>query len=255
MSGLRQLLKVHGSAFLVAKELNINIDKGEELIETSCRSGVEVLPYSSELYPKKLLDTPDFPLLLYVKGDIGGLNRPFIAVIGTRQPSAYGLKMADKFAQELTDSGYTIISGLALGIDTAAHKAALYKGRTVAVLGSGIDHIYPKENLPLSQIIENKGALVSEYPPFYKPDRSFFPQRNRIIAGMSQGMLLVEAPLQSGSMIAMDKAYKYNRRCFAIPGPVDNESFKGNHTLIKQNKAKLVESTQDIISAFEDLYL
>lgn len=215
--------------------------------------GVEIISYTSPNYPKDLLTIDDYPLLLYTLGELKFDDRMSIAVIGTRQASIYGLEMAGQISANLAEKGFTIISGLARGIDTAAHLAALGKGRTIAVIGSGIGNIYPSENSKLVEAIVNKGAgaVISEFPMKAAPERQNFPRRNRIVSGMSLGTLLIEAPIKSGAMITMEKAFLQKKKLFAIPGRLDNENFKGNHLLIKKNMAKLIESADDICADFE----
>jgi DNA processing protein len=224
-----------------------NLDLAEEL-------GVEIIAYTDPQYPKKLLDLSDFPILLYIKGKFLPVDQQSIAVVGTRQASIYGREMAEQISQDLAAAGFTVVSGLARGIDTAAHAGALKRGRTIAVIGSGLADIYPKENEALAQAVSNQGVLVSEFPMKTPPDRQNFPQRNRIVSCMTMGSLLVEAPVKSGAMITMDKAYSYKRKLFALPGRADNESFRGNHALIKRGQAMLVENANDIISSFESLF-
>jgi len=179
-----------------------------------------------------------------------------IAVIGTRQATLYGLEMAKKIAEDLAAVGFTVISGLARGIDTAAHAGALHarKGRTIAVIGSGLTNVYPRENIELSEAVANQGALISEFPMETPPDRQNFPQRNRIVSGMTMATVLIEAPLQSGAMITVEKALMQKRQVFALPGRADHENFRGNHQLLKQGKAHLVENADDIINSFNDLF-
>jgi len=214
---------------------------------------VEIIPFTDKRYPKRLLEIPDHPIILYMKGVLVQKDEQSLAVIGTRFASKYGLECAYKQSAELAAAGFTIVSGLAKGIDTAAHQGALTKGRTIAVLGSGIADIYPRENEKLAAQIAEKGVVISEFPVNAPPERSNFPQRNRIVAAMTKGSWLVEAPLDSGAMITMRKAQEYNRPLFALPGRVDMESFMGNHMLVKTGAAKLVEDSNDIISFFGDL--
>lgn len=218
------------------------------------KSGVKLIAYSSHEYPKRLLELPDFPILLYVKGDLEASDQDGIAIVGTRQASIYGLEMAEMIAKELASSGFAIVSGLARGIDTAAHRGALQKGRTLAIIGSGLSDIYPHENLALSEMIAKQGALISEFPMATPPDRQNFPQRNRIVSGLTLGTLLIEAPLRSGAMLTMERAREQKRKLFALPGRADLENFKGNHHLIKQGLAQLIESAQDIVNNFGDLF-
>lgn len=240
-----------GPKVLSAWEKRKQFDPLHEL-ELAEKHQASIIPYTAPSYPKKLLEIPDHPILLYVKGSISPTDQRAIAVIGTRSCSLYGNEMAQKFSHELTQYGFTIVSGLARGIDTAAHKGALIQGRTIAVIGSGLADIYPRENWELSQEICKKGALISEFPMLTPPDRQNFPQRNRIVSGMSLGAFLIEAPLKSGAMLTMERARAQERQLFALPGRVD-ENFKGNHYLIKTECAKLVENASDIANCFDSL--
>lgn len=223
-------------------------------LELAERYDAEIIPYTSPHYPKRLLEVPDHPVLLYVKGTMIPADQRSIAVVGTRQASIYGREMAEKMSYDLAAAGFTVISGLARGIDTAAHQGALRSGRTLAVIGSGLADIYPRENVQLAEAIADKGALISEFPMATPPDRQNFPQRNRIVSGMTLGTLLIEAPQRSGAMITMDRAAQYKRKLFALPGRADIEDFRGNHHLIKDGQAQLVENAQDLINSFENLF-
>lgn len=216
--------------------------------------GAKIIPYTSPEYPQRLLEIPDYPILLYVKGNPAILNSRSIAIVGTRQSSIYGNEMAEKISQELASWGFVVVSGLARGIDTAAHRGALRGGKTIAVIGSGLADIYPQENKPLAQAIAENGALVSEFPMNTPPDRQNFPQRNRIVSGMTLGTVLVEAPKKSGAMITMERAATQKRRLFALPGRADQENFRGNHFLIKTGQAQLIESAEEIAKSFDDLF-
>ncbi len=222
-----------------------------ELIE---HHKVNLVPYTSAVYPKRLLEIPDAPLLLYVKGTWQQRDEYSLAVVGTRTASIYGREMAEQFGEGLAAAGITVVSGLARGVDTAAHEGALRSGRTAAVIGSGLACIYPRENRKLADSIAEKGALISEYPLLTPPDKQNFPQRNRIVSGITLGTLLIEAPLKSGAMITMEKALQHRRRLFALPGRVDTDSHQGNHRLIKSGQAVLVENAQDILDCFGDLF-
>lgn len=215
------------------------------------KNAVQIITFTDPRYPKRLLETNDFPILLYIKGEIKPQDQRSVAIIGTRQSSKYGNEMAEKIAFDLTDMGFTIVSGLARGIDTAAHQGALKKGRTLAVIGSGLNDIYPPENQSLSEKINEKGATLSEFPMNTPPDRKNFPQRNRIVSGMTIATLLIEAPLESGSMLTMEKGFSQGRRLFALPGRVNEENFHGNHFLIKKGKAQLVESAREIAESLD----
>lgn len=262
-SKIRQLLTHFGSALdatnaskeEVTEQLGfqsrITQNWGEWRLDNPCLKGeyqgIRLIPYTSEEYPKPLLAIQDFPLLIYVKGDIYPTDTQYVGIIGTRQATIYGCEMAKQFAEKIARANTTVISGLARGIDTAAHIGALKSGRTLAVIGSGLAHIYPKENSALAEAITQNGALLSEYPPHTPPDRSHFPRRNRIVSGLSRAMLLIEAPLKSGAMITMNFAKEQKKRCYALPGRVDHPNFEGNHHLIKTHQAQLVDTASDIL--------
>jgi DNA processing protein len=193
------------------------------------------------------LQTADPPLLLYVQGDVTMLSRPALAIVGSRNPTPQGRDNARNFAKALGELGYVIVSGLARGIDGAAHQGALEASSgTVAVVGTGLDQVYPPSHQELAQRIAHNGALVSEFAPGTPGLPEHFPLRNRIIAGLTQGTLVVEAALQSGSLITARLALEGGREVFAIPGSIHSPQSKGCHRLIKQG-AKLVESAADIV--------
>lgn len=217
-------------------------------LEQVHREKVGLVNYFDKNYPVALKVLADPPLLLYVKGEIEEKDRCAVAIVGTRQSSFYGLEMAEKFGSELAECSFCVISGFARGVDTGAHRGALKKGRTIALLGAGLSHIYPAENRALAEELPHRGALVSEYPMDYSPKKHFFPKRNRLVSALSQAVLLIEAPLKSGAMITMEMAASQNKICFAMPGPIDRENFRGNHSLIKSGKAQLVENVQDMLS-------
>lgn len=229
----------------------IESDRWKKNLELVDKAGATIIPFTSPDYPKRLLEISDFPIILYVKGKIEERDNKSIAIVGTRNASIYGREMAEKIAYELTLLGYTIVSGLARGIDTAAHCAAIKSGRSLAVIGSGLCDVYPRENFHLGERIAQHGALISEFPMAAPPDRQNFPQRNRIVSGLTLGTLLIEAPKKSGAMITMEKAFSQGRRLFVIPGRADNESFKGNLALIKEGKAQLIENAGEIAAMFE----
>lgn len=206
-----------------------------------------IIIYTDKNYPPLLQQISAPPALLFVEGNIELLHGLQLAVVGSRNPSPSGADNARQFASYLAAGGLTIVSGLALGIDTAAHSGALAaNGKTIAVLGSGLDQVYPHSNLTLAEKIIANGALVSEYPPDTAPQAKYFPQRNRIICGLSLGVLVVEATLRSGSLITARLAAEQGREVFAIPGSIHNPLARGCHYLIRQG-AKLVETAQDIV--------
>lgn len=218
------------------------------------RNKVALVDYLAPEYPRLLLTIPDPPILLYVLGNVSALNKSGIAIIGTRFATSYGLEMASRFSEAIARTNLTVISGLARGIDTAAHKGALQNGKTIAVIGSGLGNIYPPENRCLVKQIEENGAVVSEFPMATPPDKQTFPQRNRIVSGMSRAVLLIEAPDKSGAMITMDLAEQQRKACWAIPGRLDFPSFEGNHKLIRQGKACLASQPEDLLEALGDLF-
>ncbi|HIE09258.1 MAG TPA: DNA-protecting protein DprA, partial [Armatimonadetes bacterium] len=199
-----------------------------------------------ERYPRLLLEIPDPPLCLFVKGDLRP-DEPCVAVVGTRRASNYGRLMAERIARELASQGVCVVSGLARGIDASAHRGALEAGgRTIAVLGTGLDVAYPPENRDLQEEIARKGALLTELPLGTMPHPWNFPLRNRIISGLSYGVVVVEAPEDSGALITAATAAEQGREVFAVPGEVMSGKSKGCHRLIKEG-AKLVEDASDIV--------
>lgn len=223
------------------------VEKEIGLIE---RHGIEAAVFDGPGYPPILKEIYDPPCLLYMKGRPYDYSRPAVAVVGTRRPSHYGLKMAETISTELAAAGVVIVSGMARGCDTAAHKGALAsKGTTAAVLGTGIDIAYPRENRPVYDEIGEKGLLISEYPVSTPPVPQNFPRRNRIISGLSRGVLVVEAPLRSGSLMTARLALGYNREVLAVPGQATSPKSAGANRLIKDG-AVLVECAKDVLDAF-----
>lgn len=209
--------------------------------------GNHILTLADAAYPQALLTAADPPVLLYAKGDIGLLNRPAFAIVGSRNATKQGEANAEAFAQALAGAGLTIVSGLAAGIDAAAHRGALKEtAATIAVVGTGCDRIYPARNEGLAREIAAKGVIVSEFPVGTPPLAANFPRRNRIIAGLARGCLVVEAAQQSGSLITARLSAEAGREVFAIPGSIHSPQSRGCHALIKQG-AKLVESAQDVL--------
>jgi len=216
--------------------------------------GITSLTIEDEAYPPSLREIHDPPFLLYVKGEILERDRHAVAVVGSRRCTHYGRESARRLSFQLAHSGLTIISGLARGIDTAAHEAALAaEGRTIAVLGSGIGKLYPPENAALAEKIAESGAVISEFPVLYLPDRQSFPLRNRIVSGMSEGILVAEAPSRSGALITANQAMEQGRNVYAVPGPIDRPTSVGCHRLI-QDGAKLVTDGHDILEDLEVLF-
>ncbi|MGB1159152.1 MAG: DNA-processing protein DprA [Porticoccaceae bacterium] len=209
----------------------------------------QVIPITGEDYPPQLQQIAKPPPLLYLRGSLESLHLPQLAVVGSRRMTKGGENHARSWATYLAANGFTITSGLALGIDGAAHRGALESpnGKTIAVMATGIDRRYPARHVQLAeQIVQRGGALVTEFPPGTQPRPSHFPQRNRIISGLSLGVLVVEAAVKSGSLITAKYALEQNREVFAIPGSINNPQSKGCHQLIKQG-ATLVESVDEIV--------
>ncbi len=214
---------------------------------------VSILTVLDKDYPPLLRQTENPAAVLYVRGEAHVDTTRTLAIVGTRRSSRYGRTMASKLAQDLARLGLTVVSGLAIGIDTAAHKGTLENGRTIAVLGSGLAHIYPASNARLaSEICEKGGSLMSEYPLTTPPSKWTFPQRNRIISGISRGIIVVEAPQRSGALITARLAMEQGREVFAIPGNVTSTASAGTNALIKDG-AKLVTCVDDVVSEFPDL--
>ncbi|MDH3359276.1 MAG: DNA-processing protein DprA [Desulfobulbaceae bacterium] len=223
------------------------IKSAEETLARVKNNNQTIICWDDPEYPDQLRTIHDPPALLYLKGSVEVLNSDGIAVVGARAASTYGLQMARRFSEDIARRGLTIISGLALGIDSNAHTGALSaSGTTVAVLGCGLDIVYPPRNIKLFKEIADKGALVSEYPPGTPPDGFRFPARNRIISGLAFGVLVVEAAKRSGSLITAQLALEQGREVFAVPGRIDSGKSEGTHRLLQEG-AKLVHSVDDIL--------
>jgi DNA processing protein len=224
-----------------------SLELAQQESEKAAETGAKIISLSDPEYPSRLKEIYDPPVILFVKGCVGVLVQPGIAMVGTRHPTPYGSGMAERLSTDLAGRGLVIISGMARGIDTASHRGAIaVKGKTVAVLGTGIDVMYPKENTRLAeQIIALGGALISEFPVGTHPAPQNFPIRNRIISGMSVGVLVVEAAEYSGTRITSRCALEQNRDVYAVPGNVTNKGSWGPNTLIKQG-AKLVATWEDV---------
>lgn len=249
-----ELRQVPGIGSEMAQQIHTWEDR-IDLAEEHCRindHGISLLTIEDPAYPEALKAIHDPPFLLYAKGELLPRDASAVAVVGSRRMTHYGQEQARKLSFQLARAGFTIVSGLARGIDTAAHEAALAAGgRTIAVLGSGIGKLYPPENQALADRIAESGAVLSEFPVLYIPDKQSFPLRNRIVAGLSRGLLVVEAPARSGSLITANQALEQGRAVFAVPGPINRPNSEGCHRLIQQG-AKLVCTADDVI---EDLDL
>jgi DNA processing protein len=216
--------------------------------------GCHVLTQGDAEYPASLREIYDPPIVLYVKGALTAADRTGVALVGSRQTTSYGTEVARKLGYQLAYAGVTVVSGGARGIDTAAHQGALTaRGRTVAVLGTGINRVFPPENAELFERVAAHGAVITQFP-FNRPaDKQSFPIRNRIVAGMTLGTVVIEANLTSGALITANFATDYGRQVFAVPGRIDSPRSKGCHELIKKG-AKLCEGVEDILGEFEYLF-
>lgn len=255
-AGKPQLLQVRGIGEDTAEAIarwESTIDLAGELNRIT-EFGCRILIQTDEEYPELLRQIYDPPVVLYVKGQLTASDKNAVAMVGSRQTTHYGIEVARKLAYQLGYVGVTVVSGGARGIDTAVHQGALNaKGRTVAVLGTGINLVFPPENNELFERIAANGAVLTQFP-FNRPaDKQSFPIRNRIVAGMTLGTVVVEANLSSGALITANFATEYGRQIFAVPGRIDSPRSKGCHELIKQG-AKLCEGAEDILSEFEYLF-
>ena len=215
------------------------------------RAGVRIITLFDDAYPEVLRQLPDPPLCLYVRGRLPAFPERAVAVVGSRRMSAYGERMTKSIASDAAAAGFTVVSGLAYGIDTAAHRAVVEAGGvTVAVLGGGLANVHPRENIPLARdIISCGGAVISEFPLNFPVSRTSFPRRNRIVAGLCRGTIVVEAGIDSGALITARLALDFSRDVFAVPGRADNPQSHGCHRLIREG-ATLIESFDDVLSDF-----
>ncbi len=235
---------------IVSARRQVDVDKELSLV---AKAGVDLLCWDSPSYPVGLKNIYDPPPILYVDGELQPEDATAIAIVGTRRPSRYGLEQAERFAAALARAGFTIVSGLARGIDSAAHHGALKAGgRTIAVQGCGLGRVFPPENADLYRAITVQGAVISEFPMLAEPLSENFPRRNRIISGLSLGVLIIEGPLRSGAMITARTAAEQGREVFALPGRVDNLAAGGTNQLIRDG-ACLIRSLEDILDELGDL--
>jgi len=246
---LKALLEIEGLGEKVAREIQKGpvekrVEKELHLLE---EVGGKIMTIKDAFYPRRLREIYDPPPVLYVRGELREEDELAVAIVGSRKTTPYGKWMTEKMGQELARHGITIVSGMARGIDSHAHWGALSGGgRTIAVLGSGVDVVYPPENRNLYKRIIDQGAVLSEFPMSSPPEGGHFPKRNRIISGLSIGVVVVQAGMESGSLITANYALEQGREVFAVPGNVGSDSSRGTHQLIKDG-AKLVESSEDIL--------
>ena len=224
----------------------------EILMEEYRSLDIEIVTWDESLYPHSLRNISNPPVILYYRGDIELAGQICLAMVGSRAASVYGRNVARKLARELAESGIVIVSGLARGIDSEAHQGALETGKTIAVLGSALNIIYPPENRKLVEEIIAGGAVISEFPLHTHPEPSNFPLRNRIISGLCRGVIVVEGKEKSGALITADFALEQGRDVFAVPGPINSKTSAGPNNLIKQG-AKLITGIEDILEEYYDI--
>lgn len=243
-----ELVNINGIGEAIAKE--IRISKNEKILNYHIKymkeNNIKIININEREYPQVLKEIYDPPISLYVKGNIEKLNNKNIGIVGCRECTTYGKKSAEYFAYNLSKQNINIVSGLAKGIDSYAHLGSLNNGNTIAVLGNGLDMIYPKENLELAnEIVKRGGTIISEYPCGTKPDKMKFPARNRIISGISSGIIVIEAKEKSGTLITVDFALEQGRDVFVVPGNINSINSVGTNDLIKQG-AMLITTYEEV---------
>jgi DNA processing protein len=248
ISKIKEVCNIKSKDFEKLFNKRIIFEKAEKELNEIIKKGYGVVTLEDETYPANLKNISDPPILMYYKGNITTEDINSVGIVGTRTPSKHGMEIAYKIAYDLSKASITIVSGLAKGIDSSGHRGCVdANGRTIAVLGSGIDIIYPYENRKLAEkIIANGGLILSEFPIGTKPERYNFPQRNRIIAGITLGIIVIQSPEDSGSLITAKLANDYGRSIFAVPGSPNSRLYKGSNQLIKDG-AILVENANDIL--------
>ncbi len=260
-SDFSSLIEVDGINEILAKRIKLginNFSKYKLIVESEFeqvhKKGFNILPFWDVKYSKNLINIYAPPTLLYYYGNIELINSDCIAVVGTRNPTKYGIENTKIFTENLVANNFTIVSGMARGIDSISHETCLkYSGNTIAVVGSGLDWIYPPENKELFKRIGKNGLVVSEYPLGTKPDGKNFPERNRIISGLSEAVLVIETKISGGAFLTARIANDQNREVYAIPGNINSPQSEGNNFLIKSNLAKLVQSSDDILTDFNKI--
>ncbi|MDP3790226.1 MAG: DNA-processing protein DprA [Candidatus Omnitrophota bacterium] len=246
-----ELATVEGVGNVIAEKITSlkkkELDRELKLME---KRGVYAISVFDANYPRNLKNSYSPPIVIYVRGEIKPEDADAVALVGSRMPSHYGVATCERLSSDLTSRGITVVSGMARGIDTAAHTGALRSGRTIAVLGSGLNQVYPPENKKLADEICGKGAVISEFPMNTPPNRFNFPRRNRVISGLSLGVIVIEAGEKSGALITANFALEENREVFAVPGRIDSKVSTGTNNLLKEG-AKLVERAEDIIEEIQ----
>jgi DNA processing protein len=242
--GLTERLKKPDDELLSAA--SALLERARAVRERAERDGMHVVPWNDPRLPAPLAALTDIPPVLWCRGDVRALDAPAIAIVGSRAASAVATQTAARLGADLAAMGFTVVSGLARGVDSAAHRGALQTGRTIAVLGSGLDRIYPPEHTQLAREVGESGLVVSEYPPGAPPLPYHFPMRNRLISGLSLGVVVIEASEKSGSLITAACALEQGREVMAVPGNVLNGRNRGGHALLRDG-AKIVETADDIV--------
>ena len=246
----KNLIKIPGIGPILSENFDpaISLPEAEKEMEFITKNDIELISFLDKNYPKRMLQVESCPLILYYKGNATLNHHRTVAIVGTRKPSDYGKSMCEKIVEGLKPYDILLISGLAYGIDATAHKKSLDADiPTVGVLGHGLDRFYPAEHTGLAKkMIQHQGGIITEFPSATLPDRENFPMRNRIIAAMSDVVVVIESKRKGGSIITAEFANDFNKDVFALPGPVNDERAEGCNKLIKQNKAHLIESSEDI---------
>ncbi len=241
----------------------LHSDFAEREEAQATKSSTKIFTWADEGYPERLRDAPGQlpPLAIYCVGDAALLRQTQVAVVGSRRASVYGTEQAQRFALRLAQAGIHVTSGLAEGIDSAAHEGALLAGKdapgkTIACIGAALDQVYPSSRIPLARdIVRGGGCVISEYPFGRHADAQTFPQRNRLIASLAKATLVIETPLRGGTLITVDYAHAYNRQVYVLPGRADQPSFAGNHRLLREDGGRLVTSAEQILEDFGELEL
>lgn len=244
----RDFVEIIGKENSEKIQKNANMHYLEEYRDKLFDKNIKIVSFEDSNYPRSLKNIFEAPYFLFCKGDVSLLNQTGIAIVGTRMPTNYGKLITEKFAKELSENGVVVISGLAYGVDSISHRKALEcGGKTIAVLGGGMDKIYPSQHTDLAREIAEKGLLVTEYSPSFPATRYTFPNRNRIVAGLSKGVLITEAGMKSGTMITKDFALDNGIDIYAIPGNITSEKSDGTNSIIKHGQAECVLSPKDIL--------
>jgi DNA processing protein len=254
-----QYLKIEGISKVIADEIILSRDhifdfekEFDRIIESAERKNVKITTIFDKDYPENLKRIFDAPVILYYKGNLNSKDKYSVSIVGTRRPTGYGRMVTERFSKELSQKGIPVISGLASGIDSMAHKTSLTNNNlTYAVLGCGADIVYPPENRKLYEEISEKGAVISEFGIGEQPDRVNFPRRNRVISGISLGTIVIESGIKGGALLTAELALDQNKEVFAVPGYINSPASAGTNFLIKNGHAKLVTSSDDVINELE----